>query len=78
MEKYRKIQGHFTMGFVTNEISPKGLSKFLFIVSTLHFLGHHLQELIKLNGSIAILVHFVYHVSQFRLCRHTRSRLFLY
>nr|GMD75587.1 hypothetical protein TCSYLVIO_006561 [Ipomoea batatas] len=41
--------------------------KLLLCIKYLHFLGHEVQELGELNGSIAICIHLVDHVLQFFL-----------
>uniref|UniRef100_A0A0K2UVJ9 Uncharacterized protein n=1 Tax=Lepeophtheirus salmonis TaxID=72036 RepID=A0A0K2UVJ9_LEPSM len=34
----------------------------------LYFLGHHGKELLKLNGTISICIHFIYHFLKLSFC----------
>lgn len=52
------------------DILPKSLSQFVLSIGPLHLLGHHLQELIELDGTVSILVHLVYHVSELSLWKY--------
>ncbi|KYN12930.1 hypothetical protein ALC57_14995 [Trachymyrmex cornetzi] len=52
---------------IVESLLPERLAKFVFSVGAFHLLRHHLQEFIKLDGTISVLIHFIHHVAQFCL-----------
>ncbi|KYQ59955.1 hypothetical protein ALC60_01052, partial [Trachymyrmex zeteki] len=52
---------------IVESLLPERLAKFIFPVGAFHLLRHHLQEFIKLDGTVSILIHFIHHIAQFCL-----------
>ncbi|KYN05313.1 hypothetical protein ALC62_03771 [Cyphomyrmex costatus] len=52
---------------IVENLLPERLAKFVFPVGALHLLRHHLQEFIKLDGTVSVLIHFIHHIAQFCL-----------
>ncbi|KYN39876.1 hypothetical protein ALC56_05644 [Trachymyrmex septentrionalis] len=52
---------------IVESLLPERLAKFVFPIGAFHLLRHHLQEFIKLDGTVSVLIHFIHHVAQFCL-----------
>jgi len=55
--------------YIVESLLPERLTKFIFSVGTPHLPRHHLQKFVKLDGTVSILIHFIHHITQFRLCK---------